>query len=86
MATETLQDKDFEWFLKNYSELYKKYGRKYLAIKNEKVLGVYDSMAEGVNKTAQEEELGTFIVQLCDGEESGYTNYIASMNFMGAVG
>ncbi len=86
MDTESLQDKDFEWFLNNYSELYKKYGRKYLAIKNGKVLGSYDSLAEGVNKTSQEEELGTFIVQLCDGEESGYTNYIASMNFMGAIG
>ena len=86
MATKTIQDKDFEWFLDNYSALYKKYGKKYLAIKNSKVLGAYDSLAEGVNETSKKEKIGTFIVQLCNGEESGYTNYISSMNFMGEVG
>ena len=86
MVDTSLQDKDFNWFLQNYMELFKEYGEKYLAIKSEMVLGAYDSFAEAVNKTSETEELGTFIVQLCNGEESGYTNYISSMHFMGAIG
>ena len=86
MVDTSLQDKDFNWFLQNYMELFKEYGKKYLAIKSEVVLGAYDSFAEAVNKTSETEELGTFIVQLCNGEESGYTNYISSMHFMGAIG
>lgn len=86
MAAVSIQDQDFEWFLQNYTELFNQYGRKYLAIKNGKVLGTYDNPAEAVKKTAQKEELGTFIVQYCNGDESGYTNYISSMNFMGALG
>lgn len=86
MVDTSLQDKDFNWFLQNYMELFKEYGKKYLAIKSETVLGAYDSFAEAVNKTSETEELGSFIVQLCNGEESGYTNYISSMHFMGAIG
>ena len=86
MTAKTSQDKDFEWFLQNYSKLYKEYGRKYLVIKNCEVLGAYDSPAIAVSETSQKEELGTFIVQFCNGDESGYTNYIASMNFMGTMG
>lgn len=81
-----MQDKDFDWFLEHYDELYKEYGDAYIAIKNGKVLGVYSSYAEGVRKTQATEEIGTFIVQHCNGNETGHTNYISSMNFMGAVG
>ena len=77
-----MQDKDFGWFLTNYKDLFKTYGRSFLAIKAEKVLGAYNSFKEAVNNTAQSEELGTFIVQECNGDESAYTVQIASMNFM----
>lgn len=86
MVNAQLQDNDFEWFLKRYEDLFKEYGNAYLAIKNEKVLGSYKSYGEAVEETKKTEELGTFIVQHCNGREDGYTNYIASMNFMGAAG
>ncbi len=70
---------DYRWFLDNYSELFTKYGCKYLVIKNKQVIGTYDSYAEGVNCTAQTEPMGSFIVQLCNGTDSAYTNCIASM-------
>jgi hypothetical protein len=37
-----MQEQDYEYFLQNTSEFYKKYGHKYLAIKNQCVLGVYN--------------------------------------------
>ena len=74
------QSRDFKWFKENHEDLFAKYGDVYLAIKDEQVLGVYSTYAEGVKKTAQVQELGTFIVQHCTHDESGYTNYIYSMN------
>lgn len=74
-------ENEFQWFLENYDKLYKQYGVSFLAIKNKSVLGVYQSYAEGVKKTLENEELGTFIVQKCNGDESAYTNYIFSMCF-----
>ena len=77
-----MQDKDFQWFIENYSALFSKYGTSYLAIKERAVIGVFHSYAEGVVETSKREPLGTFIIQECNGDESGYTNYISSVNFM----
>lgn len=77
----TKQNKDFMWFIENNVKLYKKYGKKYLAIKDKKVIGVYDDYGEGVRQTSLKEKLGTFIVQECGKDEDVYTDYIFSMNF-----
>lgn len=75
------QSRDFKWFKENRIGLFTKYGDVFLAIKNRQVIGVYQSYAEGFKKTSQKEEVGTFIVQHCTKDESGYTNYIYSMNY-----
>ena len=76
-----MQNKDYNWFLENYSELFKKYGNVYLAIKDQTVLGSYSSYGDGLRDTLKKEEIGTFIIQRCCADESAYTNYISSMNF-----
>ena len=68
---------DFNWFLNNYDRLYKKYGHKFLVIKNKTVLGAYDSVRQALDHT--NEEIGTFIVQECNGDESAYTAQITSL-------
>lgn len=73
-----MQADDFNWFVENYDELFKKYGKCYLAIKDKKVLGAYDSPRAAISETSKEYPLGSFIVQLCNGDESGYTNYVIS--------
>lgn len=77
-----MQETDFQWFLAHYMDIYNKYGNSYVAIKNQTIIGVYTSYAEGVKKTKLHEKVGTFIIQNCNGNESGYTNYISSMNFL----
>lgn len=77
----TRQNKDFEWFISNNKKLFKKYGEKFLAIKDQKVIGVYDDYSEGVKQTKSTEKLGTFIIQQCGKDDSVYTNSIASMCF-----
>ena len=77
-----MQDVDYKWFLDNYLELYKKYGDTFLVIKNKTVIGSYNSYAEAVKAMEGREDIGTFIVQKCNGCESAYTNYISSICFM----
>ena len=59
-------------------------GVSYLAIKNKTVLGSYSSYAEALHETEKSEPIGSFIIQFCNGNETGYTNYISSMFVMGA--
>lgn len=77
-----MQETDFQWFLEHFSELFEKYGNTYVAIKNKTVIGTYASYAEGVHRTSLTEEIGTFIVQRCGENESAYTDYISSTNFL----
>lgn len=76
-----MRERDYQWFIDHYAELFEKYGTSYISIKDSKVLGSYSSYGEAVRKTSETEPMGSFIVQFCNGDVSGYTNYIASMNF-----
>lgn len=69
---------DFEYFIAHYQELYEKYGHKFIAIKNKTVLGVYDTEIAAIDDISKQYPLGTFIIQECNGDESGYSNYISS--------
>ena len=76
------QNTDFKWFLEHYESLYKKYGNSFLVIKNEKVLGSFQTYGEGVEKTMKKEPLGSFIVQKCSRDKIAATNaFVASINF-----
>lgn len=76
-----MQSTDFEWFKNNMPSLFAEYGEKYLAIKDQCVLGAYDTYSEGVNATKKTETIGSFIIQRCGADASAYTNYISSINF-----
>lgn len=69
---------DFNYFVKHCQELYNKYGHKFISIKNSKILGIFDTEIEAITECIKKYPLGTFIVQECNGNESGYTNYISS--------
>lgn len=58
-------DQDYDFFLDNIAELYLEFGPKYLAIKEKKVLGAYNSIDEAVQETIKTEKFGTFIIQKC---------------------
>lgn len=71
-----MQRSDFNWFLNNYDDIYKKYGKKYIVVKDKTILGAYNSVREALDNT--NEELGSYIIQECDGTPSAYTNFVAS--------
>ncbi len=79
------QLEDFEWFVQNYKQLFEEYGYCYLAIKDKKVLGAYQSFAEAVNKTSEVEEDGSFIVQESNGSEDAFNEYFPSLNLFATI-
>lgn len=75
-------EKEFKYYLAHQDELVKQYKGKYIAIKDEQVIGVFDSELETVNKTAEIHDLGTFLVQKCEpGSESHTQTYHSRVIF-----
>lgn len=66
-------EKDFQYFLSNREELLKKHEGKWLVIKGEKVIGVFDDQMKAIEETSKAEELGTFLVQKCDRSKESYS-------------
>jgi len=74
MKNKMQQKKSFKWFLDNVSDLAQKHPEKFLAIKNCKVLGVYNSFMEALQKTQKAgHELGSFLVQQASVDPAAYT-------------
>ena len=58
-------EKEFQYYLDNQKELVKRYNGKFIVIKNDSVIGAYNSHSEAYNETLKKEELGTFLIQHC---------------------
>ena len=67
MGTEVsvMSKKNYDYFLSNLDDLVKKYREKYVVIKDESIIGCYDSFSDAYDATIQREKLGTFIIQYC---------------------
>ena len=66
-------EKEFNYYIEHQNELVKKYGGKFVVIKDSKVLGSYDSEIEAIDKTIKKHKPGTFLVQLCEAGDESYT-------------
>jgi hypothetical protein len=66
-------EKEFAYYVEHQADLVKKYSGKFVVIKGDNVLGVYDDELEAVKKTSQSHELGTFLVQKCEAGSESYT-------------
>lgn len=67
---------DFKWFIEHYDDFFQKYGCCYIAIQNKTILGIYNNRTQAIDSTLKNTPIGTFIVQFCNGDESGYSVYI----------
>lgn len=74
-----VNSKDFNYFVANYEWLYNKYGHKFIVIKNQQILGAYETMDFAIDETMKTEPLGTFIVQECSGSSSAYRTSIINL-------
>ncbi len=63
--------KEFEYYLAHQTELVEKYNGKFLVIKNEEVIGIYDDQVQAVTLSRKSHELGTFLVQKVEPGDAG---------------
>ena len=56
-------DKEFQFYLANKEKFLEDYEGKFLVIRGEEVIGVFDDKAEAIDKTLENFPLGTFLVQ-----------------------
>lgn len=66
-------EKDFEYYLAHQDELVKQYKGKVVVIKDQQLIGVYNSEIEAIEQTSKKYELGTFLVQKCEPGSESYT-------------
>lgn len=65
--------KEFDYYLAHQSELVKQYSGRVLVIKNETVLGDYESEPEAIAEASKTHAVGTFLVQRCTPGNEAYT-------------
>lgn len=74
--------KEFKYYLKNQEELAKEYNGKYIVIKDEKVLGSFNTIAEAYNDASAHHKVGTFLIQLVSpGNESHIRTFHSRVSF-----
>lgn len=56
---------EFQYFIEHQEELVKKYLKKYVVIKDQQVIEVYDSELEAYFASKEKYGLGKFIIQQC---------------------
>ena len=69
---------DFLFYLENQDEMVQKYDGKVVAIKNQEVLGAYDSALAAVMETRKLHKMGTFLVQRVSEGDEAYTATVNS--------
>ncbi len=78
-------DNEFKYYIKHQAELVKKYNGKFIVLKDEKIIGVYNSHSEAYNETVKKEELGTFLIQHCLPGKESYSQTFHSQVIIHAV-
>lgn len=64
---------NFNYYLDHQDELVQKYNGKYVAIADEKVVGVFDDEDKAIANTSKKYKLGTFLVHLVGPGTGNYT-------------
>ncbi|MBU1092440.1 hypothetical protein KJ836_02100 [Patescibacteria group bacterium] len=66
-------EKELDYYIKNQPEFLKEHEGKFLVIKNQNVIGIYDTEMDAYTKAQEENELGTFLIQKVEAGSEGYT-------------
>ena len=66
--------REFDYYLRHQDEIVSEHDGKVVAIKNERVIGVYDSELEAILSVQEDHEVGTFIVQRVSEGPDDYTH------------
>ena len=72
-------DSNYEYYLAEFEHIYSKYPNKFVVIKNNEILGSYDTFEDAYNETSKKEKVGTFLIQHCTKDQSN-VNFFYSNN------
>jgi len=70
--------REFDYYLAHQAELVKDHNGKYVVIKDEKIIGVYDDQATALTETVKKHDLGSFLVQKVEPGEQSHTQVFHS--------
>ena len=70
--TPTLQ-KAFDYYLSHQDEIVSKYNGKFVVIRGQNVIGVYDAELKAIQETQKRHQAGTFLVQFVSSGDTGYS-------------
>lgn len=65
--------KEFQYYKEHQDELVKSYNNKYIVIKDENVIGVYDTELDAYIHTKKQHAVGTFLIQKVTPGTESYT-------------
>ena len=77
-------EKEFEFYTKNHTKLFKKYPNRYLVIKDQNVVLDEDSILHAIESSEKNGLIpGTYIIQKCEEGEESYTQvYHSRVSFV----
>ena len=71
-------EREFKYYIDNQADLVKKYNDKFIVIKDEAVVGVYDNELTAYLESKNKYPLGTFLIQHCQSGKESYTQVFHS--------
>lgn len=74
-------EKEYRYYEKIASRLAQEHPNKFAVIKDEQVIGIYNSIEHALKETSKIHELGTFIVQHCKEEKDIVHRYSSRVSF-----
>ncbi len=72
-ATASPLAREFDYYLANQADLVRQYNGRYVVIRDQQVIGVYDNQVAAVSATQASYPLGTFLVQKVEPGTGAYT-------------
>ena len=66
-------EKEFKYYKDHQNELIEKYNDKFIVIRDEQIVGIYDTELEAYSTSKKEFEVGTFLIQRCSPGKDSYT-------------
>ena len=66
-------EKEFKYYLDNQEKLLKKFNGRFIVVKNNAVIGDYNSELEALIETKKIHKIGTFLIQKCTPGENDYS-------------
>jgi hypothetical protein len=73
---------EFEYYLANQDALVNLYEGRFVVITDHELIGDYATILEAYQETKKSHELGTFLIQLVEPGEEGYTQTFHSRVFV----